>query len=209
MTLFRGDAGDFEDDVRSAALTFLRVQQLRTGGQVRYDDVADFEFNGRRIPLMDPQRGIRKPSGMDAALSFRTVYAARPDQRPYADERGVDGYQRYKWRGTDPDHPENVALRRAMTRRLPLIWFVGIAPGLYLPVFPVWLVDEEPMSHQFVVAVDVAAMHAWEDSDGAVVLELRRAYAERVIMERLHQPVFRARARRLREPMRPLPVAAP
>lgn len=192
MTLFAVEAGDFDERLRSAALAFLRTVQLRTGGPVRYDDVASFEFDGRRVPLMDPQRGIRKPRGLDAALSFRTVFAARPDQRPYADERGVDGYQRYKWRGTDPNHPENVALRRAMTKRLPLIWFVGIAPGLYWPVFPVWLVDEEPSDHQFIVAVDLAEMHAWEDTDDAVVIELRRAYADRVVRERLHQPVFRA-----------------
>jgi putative restriction endonuclease len=141
---------------------------------------------------MDIQRGIRKPRMLDAALSFRTVFAARPDQRPYADERGLDGYQRYKWRGTETDHPENAALRAAMVRRLPLIWFQGIAPGMYLPVFPVWLVDEEPAQHQFVVALDLEQMHAWGETNSAVVVELRRAYADRVVRERLHQPVFRA-----------------
>jgi putative restriction endonuclease len=129
---------------------------------------------------------------LDAALSFRTVYAARPDQRPYADERGVDGYQRYSWRGTDPHHGENVALRRAMERRLPLIWFQGIAQGLYLPIFPVWLVGEEPKQRQFVVALDVEQLHSWAQRGGEAVIGLRRAYAERVIRERLHQPVFRA-----------------
>lgn len=173
-------------------LRFLRVVQLRTGGPVRHDDVAVFEFEGTRVPLMDPQRGIRKPRMLDPALSFRTVYASRPDQRPYADERGADGYQRYKWRGVDSMHHENVALRRAMQARLPLIWFQGIAPGLYLPVFPVWLVDEEPDAHQFVVALDLEQMRTWSDTDDYAVVELRRAYADRVVRERLHQPVFRA-----------------
>jgi putative restriction endonuclease len=183
---------EFDERLRSSALAFLRVVQLRTGGPVRHEDVARFEFEGERIPLMDRQRGIRKPRMLDAALSFRTVFASRPDQRPYADERGVDGYQRYKWRGTEPDHAENVALRRAMTARLPLIWFQGIAAGLYLPVFPVWLVDEEPTDHQFAVALDLEQMHTWGGSSDATIIELRRAYAERVVRERLHQPVFRA-----------------
>ena len=187
-----GDSDDYDEVVRSSALAFLRVVQLRTGGPVRHADVATFKVADVRIPLMDIQRGIRKPRTLDAALSFRTVFAATPDQRPYADERGEDGYQRYKWRGTDPDHPENVALRRAMERRLPLIWFQGIAPGLYLPLFPVWLVAEEFDQHQFVVALDLEQLHTWEDSCDAIVLELRRAYADRVVRERLHQPVFRA-----------------
>ena len=61
-------------------------------------------------------------------------------------------------------HPENVALRRAMERRLPLIWFQGIAPGLYLPIFPVWLVGEEPEQHQFVVALDLEQLHTWGEA---------------------------------------------
>lgn len=183
---------DLDERLRSSALAFLRVVQLRTGGPIRHEDVATFTFEGQRVPLMDVQRGIRKPRMLEAALSFRTVYASSPDQRPYADERGPDGYQRYKWRGTDAGHPENVALRRAMQARLPLVWFQGIAAGLYLPVFPVWLVAEEPAEHQFVVALDVEQMQTWGDTGDAVVVELRRAYADRVVRERLHQPVFRA-----------------
>lgn len=185
-------AGDFDERLRSSALAHLRVVQLRTGGPVRQEDVATFEFEGERVPLMDIQRGIRKPRMLDAALSFRTVFASRPDQRPYADERGDDGYQRYMWRGTDASHPENVALRRAMEAQLLLVWFQGIAPGLYLPVFPVWLVDEEPHQHRFVVALDLEQLHLWGSSDDMLVLELRRAYADRVVRERLHQPVFRS-----------------
>lgn len=182
---------DFDERLRSSAIAFLRAVQLRTGGPIRREDVAGFVLDGERIPLMDTQRGIRKPRMLDAALSFRTVFAARPDQRPYADDRGEDGYQRYKWRGTDPAHPENAALRRAMVARLPMMWFQGIASGVYWPVFPVWIVDEEPELHQFVVALDVEQVHAWGATEDAVVLDLRRAYADRIVRERLHQPVFR------------------
>lgn len=183
---------EFDDRLRGSALAFLRAVQLRTGGPVTHADVANFDLDGERIPLMDLQRGIRKPRMLDSALSFRTVFASRPDQRPYADERGADGYQRYKWRGTDAGHAENVALRRAMQAGRPLVWFQGIASGLYLPVFPVWLVAEEPDQHQFVVALDFEQLRTWDDSRDPVIVELRRAYADRVVKERLHQPVFRA-----------------
>lgn len=183
---------ELDEDLRSSALIFLRVLQLKTGGPVRFDDVARFEFRGARVPLLDRQRGIRKPRLLRAALSFRTVYASRPDQRPYDDDPGPDGYLRYKWRGDDPQHPENVALRNAMRDRVPLIWFQGIDVGLYLPVYPVWLVAEEPADRQFVVALDAQQLSSWGPGD-AEVLDLRRAYAERIVRDRLHQPLFRAR----------------
>ena len=151
-----------------------------------------FVFDDVRIPLMDPQRGIRKPRQLDAALSFRTVHAARPDKRPYDDEPGPDNFLRYMWRGTDPAHPENVAMRRARERRLPLVWFHGVAPGVYLPIYPVELVAEEPALHRFVVALDADQALAWSEG-GIVDLSARRRYAERTVMERLHQPLFRAR----------------
>lgn len=186
------DVTVLDERVRTAAFAHLRSIQLRTGGPVRFEDVAGFELDGQRIPLMDRQRGIRKPRMLEAALSFRTVHADRPDQRPYDDSPGPDGYLRYKWRGTDPSQAENRALRVAAARRLPLIWFQGIASGTYLPIFPVWLVDEEPGSHQFVVALDAEQAERWETST-VVDLDLRRRYAERVVQDRLHQPLFRAR----------------
>ena len=162
----------FDAGLRGAAFAHLGSVQRRTGGPVRFDDVANFEFEGQRIALMDRQRGIRKPRFIDAALSFRTVHANRPDQRPYDDSPGPDGYLRYKWRGTDPAHAENQALRRACERELPLIWFQGIESGTYLPIFPVWLVCEEPNFHQFVVALDEEQAERWH-SDTHVEAAIR------------------------------------
>jgi len=189
---------ELDELLRTSAFAYLRAIQLQTGGPVRFDDVAGFELRGERIALMDRQRGIRKPRMLDAALSFRTVHAERPEQRPYDDSPGRDGYLRYKWRGTDSDHAENRALRLAASWKLPLIWFQGIASGVYLPIFPVWLVGEEPDSHQFVVALDLEQVHRWTSAD-VVDLELRRQYADRVVRERLHQPLFRARVLRAYE----------
>jgi putative restriction endonuclease len=76
-------------------------------------------------------------------------------------------------------------------RGLQLIWFQGVASGTYLPIYPVWLVAEEPANHQFVVALDVHQRRAWDGGEGHT--ELSRAYAARVVYERLHQPLFRVR----------------
>ncbi len=179
-----------DEILRQNAFAYLRLKRDLGGGVIRYEDVFDFEFRGTRIALMDPQRGIRKPRQLEAALSFRTVFSAKPDERPYDDEPGADGFLRYKWRGTDPNHPENRALRVAQRQQLELIWFNGVAQGLYLPVFPVWLVAEEPEEHQFVVALDRVELEEWTPTADNPLL---RRYAETVTQQRIHQPMFRAR----------------
>lgn len=188
-----------EQRVRAAAFVFLDELADRRGTPlVRQSDLQPFLFEGVAVRLMATQTGIWKPAFLSAALSFRTVYAKRPSDRPYADEEGSDGYLRYKWRYRDVDDPSNYdkadnrAMRAAMVQNLPLIWFQGVAPGLYLPVYPVWLDDEEPEFQQFVVALDDASRRLrseLERRDPALV----RRYAERVVKERLHQPLFRER----------------
>jgi putative restriction endonuclease len=158
--------------------------------QIDYAWLSTFEFEGQRLPLMDRQRGIRKPASMNAALSMRTVYTDPRDTPPYADAEGPDGLQRYKYRGDDPDHPENRALRRAYLDGLPLIWFVGVAPGVYEPIYPVWIVADEPERLQFVLALDEGQRLVTPGQ--SLGMDTRR-YVERITKARLHQPLFRAR----------------
>jgi putative restriction endonuclease len=180
----------FDTGLRSAAMAWLDRRRHIGDGFVRHDELADFQYSGQRIALMDRQRGIRKPAQLEAALSIRTVFTPPGQEPPYADTEGADGLLRYKYRGNDANHAENRALRRAMHLGRPLIWFVAIAPGTYEAVYPVWLIAEEPEQLQFAVAVDEGQrfMH----TGGAVDPEQRR-YVERLTRLRLHQPVFRAR----------------
>jgi putative restriction endonuclease len=179
-----------EADLRAAAMVWLDQRAEHGDELVTQAQLADFHYNGRRIPLMDLQRGIRKPAILDAALSFRTTYTAPGAVPPYEDAEGPDGLLRYKYRGDDPDHPENVAMRLAFRRRLPLIWFVGIAPGVYLPRYPVWLVADEPQDLQFAVALDGAQLLVPVDTH---LMDDQRRYVRQLTQRRLHQPVFRAR----------------
>jgi putative restriction endonuclease len=185
----------FDDRLRAAAFAYLDELRRRRGEHVSYRDLESFRFEGRRISLIQRMRGIRVVSGFEAALSILTTYRARPEDRPYEDQEGPDGYWRYKWRGTDPNHYDNVALRRAMELGKPLIWFVGVAPGTYLPVYPIFLVAEEPDQHQFVVALSEELRNQWLDPAlvHPVDLALRRQYAQAVVKQRLHQRVFRER----------------
>lgn len=174
-----------ERAIRDAAMTWL---DHRPSQRVDYNWLTTFEYQGHRLPLMDRQRGIRKPAGMTAALAIRTTYTPPGRNPPYADAVGADGLQRYKYRGDDPEHPENVALRRAWELQLPLVWFVGVTQGVYEPIYPVWVVNDEPEQLQFTLAVDPAQRFLTP----TVGDEDARRYAERLTKARLHQRVFRS-----------------
>ncbi len=182
-------ATEFDARLRREAMAWLTVRTNDGLDAISTTGLLDFEIDGRRFRLMDAQRGIRKPAELHAALSIRTVYRSDGATRPYEDSAGPEGLFRYKWRGNEADHPENRALRAAMVAGLPLIWFFGVGPGMYQPVFPVFLLDEEPASHQFVVDPDVAHGLVRKDSP---VEEAMRRYILRETRQRVHQPVFRA-----------------
>jgi putative restriction endonuclease len=141
---------------------YLNELRWRQGDQVSYRDLEAFTFEGRRVSLIQRMRGIRVVSGLEAAVSILTTYRARPEDRPYDDAEGPDGYLRYKWRGTDKDNYDNVALRRAMELGAPLVWFFSVAQGVYTPLYPIWLVAEEPSEHQFVVAINEELRDQWQ-----------------------------------------------
>ena len=102
-----------------------------------------------RTPLIDRQRGIRKPADFHAALSIRTTYTPPGQEKPYDDRISSDGQLRYKYRGDDPKHHENRAIRAAFELELPLIWFVGVAKGVYEARYPVWVRDDQPEKLEF------------------------------------------------------------
>jgi putative restriction endonuclease len=177
-----------ERAVRDAAMTWLDGRPPTT--RVDYEYLASFEFDGTRIPLKDYSRGIRHPKGMRGALSISTTFTPPGRTPPYDDLIGADGLQRYKYRGTDPHHSENVALRQARELGLPLIWFVAVERGIYEPIYPVWVIDEEPANHQFVLALDAA--QKFLPTGDAAPADVR-SYALSLTKVRLHQRAFRAR----------------
>ena len=115
---------------------------------------------------------------------------------PYDDAFGSDGLLRYRYRGTNPDHRDNLGLRFAMEERLPLIYFHGLVPGRYAAAWPVFIVRDHPKLLAFTVAVDDATRSAvpddllWTDAEGT---EARREYVTTLARRRLHQRAFRER----------------
>jgi putative restriction endonuclease len=150
--------------------------------------INSFEFEERSTRLI-VQTGIWKPAALSAALTIRTAFTPPNQPPPYEDDIGPEGMVRYKYRGTDPDQSDNRALRQAMVQQLPLAYFVGVDKGVYIPQYPVWLVEEDPAHHRFAVAVDEGQRYF----DLANLTDPQKAYVEQLTRRRLHQPVFRAR----------------
>ncbi len=162
----------------------LTANELRPG----------FVFDGERIPLVNPQRGIFKPRQMRFLLSIKTVFP-RPGGRVWYDdqrevhrqifesEEAVD----YAFMGQDPDAADNRWLREAYENQVPVIYFLGIAPGRYQAVLPIFIAgwDGNALKARIVFGVpDQPDMAAPENA-------LERRYALRKVKQRLHQASFR------------------
>ena len=118
--------GDQDARIRGAAFDWLANQVAFHGDVLPRATLAQgFEFQGQRVPLIGPQ-GIFKPALMDVPLSITTS-----PRGPYEDTIGSDNLLRYRYRGTDPSHRDNVGVRTAMNYALPLAYFHGIVPGRY------------------------------------------------------------------------------
>ena len=199
MTEFSSFSGESVDQrVRLAAFNFLRRETEVRGETLPRDLLAEgFRFHGQRVPLLGPQ-GIFKPAILaEIPLSITTVPVVEGRDRPYEDEIGDDGLVRYRYRGTDPGHRDNVGLRRAMQRGTPLIYLYGIVPSEYMPIWPVFIVGDDPATLSFSVAVDLKETVAVTPAEepGALA-EGRRAYVTRLTQQRLHQQGFRKRVLR-------------
>jgi len=183
--------------VRMAAFRFLEDQLRLSGkdGAVSRTVLAQgFTYQGERVPLLGPQ-GIFKPRLLpDIPLSITTVPIVEGEQRPYDDAFGEDGLLRYRYRGNDPDHRDNVGLRLAMQRQVPLVYFHGLVPGLYVPEWPVYIVGDDPQRLTFTVSVDERRFVSLGSSEPDVEeTEIRRRYVTRLFRQRLHQTEFRER----------------
>ena len=153
-----------------------------------------FDFGGERIPLINPQRGIFKPRQMRHLLSIRTVFP-RPGARVwYDDQREVhrqifesDEAVDYAFMGQDPDAADNRWLREAFENEIPVIYFLGVAPGSYRAVMPTFISgwDRDSLKARIVFGISD------QDELAAPQNAPERRYALRAVKQRLHQDSFR------------------
>ena len=184
------------DDQLLRLAAFLEVRRLAdVNGDLTSKDLrAGFSFEGQRIPIINPQRGIFKPTQMRHLLSIRTVFP-RPGARVwYDDQRQVhrqiyegDEAIDYAFMGQNANAAENRWLREAMQNAVPFIYFLGIAPGIYRAIIPSFVIDWNPSTLKARVA-----FRAEEEAElGVPETAVERRYALRQVQQRLHQATFR------------------
>jgi putative restriction endonuclease len=179
---------DTDIPIRTKAFDWLTEQSSIHGDVLPRRPLLEkgFIFRGENVPLLSAQ-GIFKPRIMNLPISITTS-----PESPYDDSFGEDGLIRYKYRGTDPNHRDNVGLRLLMERRIPLIYFHGIIPNRYLTIWPTFIVGDDPASLTFQVAVeDKSLLNKSVENEIAESDIARRTYLTTSIRQRLHQRGFR------------------
>ncbi|MBI5504006.1 MAG: HNH endonuclease [Deltaproteobacteria bacterium] len=144
--------------------------------------------------MIGPQ-GIFKPAVLpEMPLSIATAPVREGQERPYDDGLDEHGLLAYRYRGTDPRHRDNVGLRLAQQRRAPLVYLFGVVKGEYMPVWPVFIVGDDPSALTFKVAIDdrqLGLLNSVAPPDQAA--EARRSYVTVLTLRRLHQRTFSER----------------
>ncbi|MGW5384578.1 HNH endonuclease [Nocardia sp. NPDC003963] len=157
------------------------VQETKT---ISREQLWSFEVDGEVHRLIDRSRGIRNPKEMNGTLSIMS-----DPEGDYADEEIGGSLFAYSYR-KGSKASDNTKLRRAIEFKLPLILLRKIAPSLYLPVFPVYAVADDPQNDRFLIALDEELLSV---QDPRQLKPLEKRYAARVAKQRIHQPEFRER----------------
>lgn len=186
---------DRDWQIRLAAFDYLSRLRETSGGVVQLPDLEKgFPFEGARIPLINPRRGIWRPRqlGDGPALSITTTPRRPGKTPPYDDQVASDAeWFAYRYEKDDPDTWTNRAVRRAMELQRPLVYFYGLEPGVYDAIYPVYVVGDDPASLTFHIAPDVASTIPISPEEDPLQFAARRAYATATVKVRLHQRRFR------------------
>lgn len=127
--------------------------------------------------VIDRNRGIWNPKGFLATLSV----VSNPEG-PYGDSQVGDTLFAYDYRAGSIDG-DNRKMRRAFELGLPIILLRTIRAGVFVPVFPVYVVADDMANRRFVLALDEGLRFV---GDPLYLNPVERAYALRAVKQRLH-----------------------
>lgn len=185
---------ELDTAIRLAAFDHVRLLSEVHGTLTASELHPGFIFNNERIPLLNPQRGIFKPRQMRFLLSIRTAIP-KPGRRIWYDDQvhvhrqifNGDETIEYSFMGSNPEAADNRWLRDAAVNRVPVVYFLGVAPGRYRAELPAYITKWDPATLRTEVA--------FGDRDQVVLAppesEAERRYALREVKQRLHQASFR------------------
>ena len=153
-----------------------------------------FFVEGERFPLVNPRRGIFKPHQMRFLLSIRTVFPKPGGRVWYHDQQDVhrrvferDEFIDYAFMGDDPNAADNQWLREAFENRIPIVYFLGVAPGRYQAIIPTYISRWDAGA----LKVDVVFGLSDHEELAPPRTHAERRYALQSVQKRLHQDMFR------------------
>lgn len=181
---------DLDLELRQAVFNHVQRLSEAFNGEVPAQALNQgLTFHGERIPIWSQQKGIFRPRVLrdpGAALTIQTSHEGPYDDRmDQMDDRLI-----YRYRGTDPGHPDNVAVRLAMELQRPLLYLIAVDRGLYMPVFPCYVIADSPPRLAFYLMADARRDIVGIEGDPLSNAPLK-AYATRIVKQRLHQERFR------------------
>ena len=189
-----GDTDAIDAKMRMTAFEQVRRLYDLHESLTTNDLKAGFNYEGNRIPLVNPQRGIFKPRRMRYLLSIRTVFPAPGKKVWYDDQREIhrriiesEDTLDYAFMGQDPNAADNQWLLEAFKNQVPVIYFLGIAPGRYQAIIPAFISGWDPN------ALIAQVVFGVPNQDKILIPQSiqERRYALRVVKQRLHQSSFR------------------
>lgn len=181
--------------IRVAAFDALQ-RRVRQYGEVLPWELIDegFTYQGETLHFANRARGIFWPRQMrETALSIKTTVPRQGREARYDDLFSDEGFL-YRFQGTDVEGRDNRRLVRAMELDAPLIYFYGIEPGAYRPIWPVYISEVDPSALTFTVVSAAPEAQVKEPGRYAAdpkLLSLERRYATVQVKKRLHQVAFR------------------
>jgi putative restriction endonuclease len=187
----------FEERVRAICFAEIRRRQA-LHGEVLPSPVIQQPIlvDGEQIAIFALQRGIHKPRQLDGALAVTTTPPKRNVDAPYPDRFGDDGMFLYHYRVANADtararkqaEDDNNAVRTAMRRGLPIVYWFGVVPGQYRPFFPAYAVNDYPDRREF--SLDLTELGA-RHLDNLAADAPARNYRAHIVQARMHQARFR------------------
>jgi putative restriction endonuclease len=179
-------------------LRLAALEKARELGRV-FDDIVPlavlregFEYEGSRVSFGSFMKGIHRARVQrgEAALTLMTTAPRLGRAAPYPDEADPETQViLYHYRAGDIDQPDNRALRAAFSSQVPLIYFLGIDPGQYQVIAPVFVTHDDPSERA--VLMEVGLPHRDTMGDGLESSEDVRRYATAQVLRRYHQARFR------------------
>ena len=157
---------DPDAHIRAAAFTAMeKLVYNQPDGFVPWDEIRKgFQVGTEHILFANQPRGIFKPKQMTAALSIKTTFPREGRPTWYSDQGLASskldyatGLLHYDLAHGGLNDPTNRALKIAMNRSAPLIYFIGVRERTYQPVFPVWVEEFDlDAGHVLLATTDIS-----------------------------------------------------